>query len=40
MAIPLSENATVAHASKPYEVDDGEGGTITVMPPERFGVMA
>lgn len=26
--------------STPYEVDDGEGGTVTVTPPERFGVMA
>lgn len=24
----------------PREVDDGEGGTITVTPPDKFGVMA
>lgn len=24
----------------PYEVDDGEGGTITVTPPNKFGILA
>ena len=28
------------YSRAPYEVDDGEGGTTTVTPPERFGVMA
>lgn len=27
------------YSRAPYEVDDGEGGTVTVTPPERFGVM-
>ena len=25
---------------EPYEVDDGEGGTITVTPPKKFGIIA
>ena len=28
------------YSREPYEEDDGEGGTTTVTPPERFGVMA
>ena len=28
------------YSRSPYEADDGEGGTTTVTPPERFGVMA
>ena len=25
---------------EPYDIDDGEGGTITITPPEMFGVFA
>jgi hypothetical protein len=28
------------YSRAPYQVDDGEGGQITVTPPERFGQMA
>ena len=28
------------YSREPYEVDDGEGGSTTVTPPQRFGVMA
>lgn len=28
------------YTREPYDVDDGEGGTTTVTPPERFGQLA
>lgn len=28
------------YSREPYEVDDGEGGTMTITPPDKFGVMA
>ena len=38
------EDATAKYDSvydrTPREVDDGEGGTLTVTPPDKFGVMA